>query len=183
MQNPGLISSPRDSFGEKAAVKLDLKVVRESLSISVNLTFLCAKTVGSVTHLLTRMPNPWVVPKKDTTHRHGCCRLFRRTWGIGVDESRGETEPVMCCYPCLTTQLWGRNNCPLRLTHFFPSAVLRLAETEMMQVPTRRAESSICALSSCSCNAQLQHKHCSVCLGCVQQPALRSPDMARLQGL
>lgn len=26
MQNPGLISSPRDSFGEKAAVKLDLKV-------------------------------------------------------------------------------------------------------------------------------------------------------------
>lgn len=38
-------------------MKLDLKLVRESLSISVNLRLLCAKTVGSVTHLLTRMSN------------------------------------------------------------------------------------------------------------------------------
>lgn len=43
MQNPGVGSSPRGSFGEKAAVKSDLKLVRESVSISVNLTLLVPK--------------------------------------------------------------------------------------------------------------------------------------------
>lgn len=43
VQNPGVGSSPRGSFGEKAAVKSDLKLVRESVSISVNLTLLVPK--------------------------------------------------------------------------------------------------------------------------------------------
>lgn len=64
----------------------------------------------------------------------------------------------------------------LRLLCLFPSAVLlRLAQTEMMQVPMRRAESSSCPLLPA---VEMHSCSTSTCLyACI---CLRSPDVARL---
>lgn len=53
-----VVSSPKDSFGEKAALKSGVELVRESLSTACCLAYTShAKSVGSVTHPLTRTPN------------------------------------------------------------------------------------------------------------------------------
>lgn len=53
-----VVSSPKDSFGEKAALKSDIELVREPLSTACCSAYTShAKSVGSMTHPLTRTPN------------------------------------------------------------------------------------------------------------------------------